>query len=152
MISMWCIGSANWLICSYFLVLTLPMSLTWRAFIPKHDDRMCTQVYIQWTFSWKRRCCAHKSEALTYLDTQKVTTHVVQPKTTGKPKIFSPAVPGEVTVSAAVKASLSWHSENLGEGNTMVLPKTLSVLGIPKFFPMDWRRHRYRGKSQPFVT
>ena len=48
-----------------------------------------------------------KAKLLTYLDTKKVTTPVVQAKATGKPKIFSPVVPCEVTVSAAVKANLS---------------------------------------------
>ena len=48
-----------------------------------------------------------KAKLLTYLDTKKVTTPVVQAKATGKPKIFSPTVPCEVTVSAAVKANLS---------------------------------------------
>ena len=43
-----------------------------------------------------------KARLLTYLDTKKVTTPVVQAKTTGKPKIFSSTVPCEVTVSAAV--------------------------------------------------
>ena len=48
-----------------------------------------------------------KARLFTYLDTKKVTTPVVQAKTTGKPKIFSSTVPCEVTVSAAVQVNLS---------------------------------------------
>ena len=48
-----------------------------------------------------------KARLLTYLDTKKVTTAVVQAKTTGKPKIFFSTVLCEVTVSAAMQANLS---------------------------------------------